>query len=302
VKTLCITGGNGLLGNKLLIAAEENYSLVSIDIHASSTSSCRNIEYIQCSVTDSRSIQQTIIDEKPGCVLHTAAFTDVDGCERDPHKAWLVNVQGTENVANACRRLGIKMIHISTDYVFDGSEGPYEENQETNPISVYGKTKLESEKIIAGILEDFCIVRTMVLYGYHPGIHHNFVTWLVDVLRQGKPVSVVDDQFGTPTLADDLAKAILSLVAENKKGIYHAAGREWISRYEFALHIAEIFQFDKSLIRRTSSHALNQPAPRPLLSGLKIHKIFQDIGARFTSIKEGLEIVKSQMEIMDGDS
>ena len=297
MKTICITGGNGLLGNKLLMLAEEHYSTISIDIHESPTSSYDNMKYIQCSVTEPDQIQQTIINEKPSYVFHAAAFTGVDGCE----KAWLVNVQGTENVARTCRHLGIKMIHVSTDYVFDGSRGPYDENQKPNPISVYGKTKLASEKVIANTLEDYCIVRTMILYGYHPGVRLNFVTWLVDALRHGKSVSIVDDQFGTPTLADDLAKALLRLMEKDKYGVYHAAGSELINRYDFALKIAETFKLDNSLIRRISSEVLKQPAPRPLHSGLKIQKICQELGVSFGSVNEGLEIVKSQMGIIDGD-
>jgi len=296
MRKICITGGNGLLGSKLLTATCNKYSLVSIDLQKSSLFQCDKLEYVRGDITDREAIINQIARVHPDCVIHTAALTNVDGCEKERDKAWEVNVVGAENVALACRNLKIKMIHISTDYVFDGKNGPYSETDKPHPIGFYGKTKLESEKRISEIVEDFVIARTMVLYGYFPGVRKNFVTWLIGKLRNGEKVNIVTDQYGTPTLADDLARVLIVLFEKDGRGLYNTAGSELISRYDFALRVAEIFDLDSSLIQKATSDHLKQPAPRPLQSGLRVDKIYREMGETFSSIREGLLIMKKQME------
>ena len=291
MKKICVTGGNGLLGSKLLTAACRKYRLVSIDLQESPLFQCDDLEYVQGDITDRDVIISQIVQFHPDCVIHTAAFTNVDGCEKEKDKAWKVNVSGAENVALACRDLKIKMIHISTDYVFDGKNGPYSETDRPNPISFYGKTKLESEKRIRETVEDSVIARTMVLYGYFPGVRMNFVTWLINKLRSSEKVNIVTDQYGTPTLADDLARALIILFEKEAQGLYNAAGSELINRYDFALRIAEIFDLDSSLIEKATSDHLKQPAPRPLQSGLLVDKICSEMGVHFSSVREGLSLI-----------
>lgn len=296
MNTICVTGGNGLLGSKVLQAAESKYRVVSIDLEPEPLAEYGHVVYIQGDVTHAQGIHERIVGVKPDCVIHTAAFTDVDGCERERTKARSVNVDGARNVALACKKLGIKMIHLSTDYVFDGQAGPYSEEDEPSPVGYYGETKLESEDVIRQILDDYVIARTMVLYGYAPGVRLNFVTWLVDRLGQGNRVSIVDDQFGTPTLADDLARSLLILYQKDGRGLYHTAGSECLSRYAFALSVADVFGLDASLISRITTADLNQTARRPLRSGLKIDKIRREMGVDFSSASQGLRIVKQQMD------
>jgi len=291
-----VTGGNGLLGSKVLSAACGRFRLVSIDLHVSPVVQYNDLEYLQGDVTERETIQKRIFDARPDCVIHTAAFTDVDGCEKEREEAWKANVQGTENVAISCRTLDIKMIHLSTDYVFDGKSGPYSEEDEPHPISFYGKIKLESEKVVQEHLENFIIARTMVLYGYSPKVRHNFVTWLVEKLSQRERVTIVEDQYGNPTLVDDLAKALLILFERDGCGIYHTAGKDWLNRYDFAVSVAKVFQLDRSLIGRTTTDCLNQPAPRPLKSGLKSNKILREFGVTFSQVEEGLRRMREQME------
>jgi len=296
MRTICVIGGNGLLGSKILLEATGAYRLISVDLHETSAFRHDGLEYIQGDITDREGVREVIARVHPDCVIHTAAFTDVDGCEREKEKAWGVNVTGAENVALACKAFNAKMIHLSSDYVFDGKEGPYGEEDEVNPISFYGETKLESERIVRDILADFVIARTMVLYGYSPGVRMNFVTWLIDRFHDGKKVRVVADQYGTPTLADDLARALLVLFDRNGRGVYHAVGRESINRYDFALRIAEVFHLDSSLIVRATSDSLHQSAPRPLRSGLKTDKICREMGVAFSSVTDGLLVMRDQME------
>ena len=296
MNTICVTGGNGLLGSKVLQAAEPEYRVVSIDLETAPRAEYDHGVYIQGDITDAEGIYERIVGVKPDCVIHTAAFTDVDGCERERTKARNVNVDGARNVAMACKKLGIKMIHLSTDYVFDGQAGPYSEEDESSPVGFYGETKLESEGVIRQILDDYVIARTMVLYGYSPGVRMNFVTWLLDRLRQRDRVSIVDDQFGTPTLADDLARSLLILHQKDGRGLYNTAGSECLSRYAFAIRIADVFDLDASLIKRITTADLNQTAKRPLRSGLKIDKIRREMGVDFSSASQGLRIMKQQMD------
>ena len=296
MKTIFITGGNGLLGSKILAQTAESYHLVSIDIQKNPNSHYNHMRYFQCDIRDRKQIKQRIAKSDPDVVVHLAAYTDVDGCEIHRNEAWEVNVHGTENVAMACKELNIKMVHLSTDYVFDGEKGPYREGDKPNPIGFYGKTKLESETIVLEMLDNVIIARTMVLYGFSTGVRPNFTTWLVGKLYQKEKVSIVRDQFGTSTLADDLAQMILKIVQKDCVGIYHTAGKDLLSRYDFAQMIAEVFNLDSSLIESTTTDRLKQGALRPLRSGLITDKLTRETGYSPLSCKESLRIMRSQME------
>jgi dTDP-4-dehydrorhamnose reductase len=181
---LFVTGYKGLLGSKI-IKYSEAYPKERIDI-------------------TKKEIFIAIKKVKPEFVIHCAAFTDVDGCEIQKEKAWEVNVTGTENVAKACQKIGAKMIYVSTDFVFDGKKGMYKETDKTNPINYYGKTKLEGEKRVKEICKNYVIARTSVLYGWHERL--NFVTWVIEQLKNKNKIRIVTDQYTSPTLADNLAK------------------------------------------------------------------------------------------------
>ena len=296
MRTLCVTGGNGLLGMKLAGLASRSFRVFSADVQEGPSLELPNTEYVRTDVVDPAQVEGLLLRAKPEAVFHTAAFTDVDGCEIHRERAWSVNVTGTENVASACRRHGVRMIHLSTDYVFDGAAGPYSETDAPNPVSHYGRTKLESERIVQSLLPVALIARTMVLYGYAAGARDNFVTWLVAALSRRTPVRIVTDQYGHPTLADDLARALMLLFERNAAGILHAAGAEWLNRFEFAVKAAEVFGLDSSLITPTTSDAFKQPAPRPLRSGLKTDKLRGAFGFIFSAVDEGLRTVRIQME------
>jgi len=296
MKTICITGGNGLLGSKLIMAAQGQYKIISIDLAESPLCTVDNLDYIQADITDKKKIISVIQNRKPDCIFHTAALTNVDACEREKDKAWNINVLGTENLIQACQAFPCTFIHLSTDYVFNGKNGPYSENDRPDPISIYGKTKLEGEKRVKNYLNDYIIARTMVLYGYSPGVGKNFVTWLIEELKKGEKLRIVDDQYGTPTLADDCADALLTLYKNNARGIYHTAGGDLVSRYEIARKVIDIFSFQDVSLSAISTKQLNQDAPRPLHSGLRTDKIKKEFGVCFSSLEEGISLVKNQLE------
>jgi dTDP-4-dehydrorhamnose reductase len=269
-----VTGGNGLLGTKtieLLLASGRE------PVSASLESRCLNpflgaFPYFQLDITDPAAVDELIAGIDPDAVMHTAAFTAVDACETQRDLSWRVNVDGTANVASACQKSRIRVAHVSTEYVFDGENGPYTEEDIPHPISQYGFTKLESEKALRERCSDWVIGRTTVLFGDAPNVRPSFVAWLVDKLGKGETVQVVDDQIGSPTLADNLAEMLLALLDSGRQGVYNTVGDSVIDRHSFAVMAAELFGLDPSPIRRIKTPALNQPAPRPLKAGLVMDK------------------------------
>lgn len=261
--------GSGLLGSKLAgIVVNEFTMLTTYKEHPPTT---ENYKSYYLDIINERDVTVLIKKLNPNYIIHTAALTDVDHCERDKRLAWNINVEGTKHLAEASKETGAKLIYISTDYVFDGEKGMYKENDPTNPIDYYGKTKLQGEKVVNG-LRDYIIVRPSVLYGWNP-TKLNFVTWVIQVLKEGNEVRIVKDQFNTPTLADNLAELILTLIEKEECGIFHLSGSERISRFDFALKIAKIFDLNTDLIKPIASDQLNWIAKRPMDSSLDVTKI-----------------------------
>jgi len=235
--------------------------------------------YFQLDITDAHAVSNLVADIRPEAVIHTAAFTAVDACETQRELSWRVNVDGTANVAAACREASVRLAHVSTEYVFDGESGPYTEEDIPHPISYYGLSKLESEKAVRERCSDWAIARTTVLFGEAPNVRPSFVAWLVDKLGKGETVRVVDDQIGSPTLADNLAEMLLAVLDSDRQGIYNTVGDSIIDRHSFAVIAAERFGLDPNLIQRIKTSELNQPAARPLKAGLIMEKFKKDFPA-----------------------
>lgn len=247
-----------------------------------------DVVYDKLDVIRKHDIERIIDTTKPDLVIDTAAYCDVDGCEADPGKSWKINVEGTTNVYDCCRRRSIKMAFISTDYVFDGrSDRQYKEHDACNPLNVYGKHKLEAEKIV--LQDNNLVCRTSVIYGSG---RPNFVLWVINELRAGRTVTVVNDQYNCPTYAGDLAGMIAGL--QEQSGIFHTVGRECLNRYEFALRIAEVFGLDPGTVRPIATGQLKQRARRPVKCDLSIGKIEQITGLKPMSAVEGLRAMKEE--------
>jgi dTDP-4-dehydrorhamnose reductase len=298
-ETLLVTGGNGLLGTKLIELGLRDGPVrpVSASRQPCSNRFLGDFEFHQLDVTDASAVNRLLERVRPRWTIHTAAMTDVDGCEREPDAAWQANVVGAQTIADACQRLGAHLVQLSTEYVFDGRDGPYVEEDATNPINVYGQTKLASEKAVLDSCPAATIARTTVLYGHAPNARPNFVTWLVSRLRDGQKTRVVDDQIGSPTLADNLAEMCWSLALGDASGVYNTVGADVVDRYQLARLAAEVFRLDANRIEPVSTASLGQTAARPLRAGLRMDKFQRDfpqtqvIGAR-----EGLEILREQLE------
>jgi len=296
MKRILITGSNGLLGQKIVeIFSRSNYPMMLISLEEHSVFDEDSIPYRKVDTTHRQDVRKVIDEFEPDVIIHTAAITNVDQCETERGLAWQVNVGSVENMVFAAKLVGAHVIHISTDYVYDGKKGPYSELDRPNPISYYGRTKLASENVLLTSGLPTTIVRTMVLYGLGHDIKLNFALWLLKNLQEGKQVKVVDDQIGNPTLADDLAFGILKTTELEREGIYNIAGPDLVSRYDFAVVLARIFNLNKKLITPIKTDAIKQPAPRPLKSGLITLKSQVDLDLKMSGIDQGLTILKNQI-------
>ena len=249
-------------------------------------------EYRKMDITDQSGIDSIVAEFNPDVIINGAAYTDVDGSEDDRDRAWNINAGGVQNILNAIKGSMCKLVHISTDYVFDGNAGPYAEDQPTKPINYYGQTKLDAEELIRQSENPWAIIRTNVLFGNTTVQKASFVRWVVEKLLRFETISVVNDQFGNPTWTYGLAEAARTIIESDAHGLFHYAGKDYISRFEFALKIAGVFDLDPMLIRKTTTRALNQKAPRPFRAGLSCKKIEKELQVPFYSIIESLNSMK----------
>jgi dTDP-4-dehydrorhamnose reductase len=293
--TVLITGANGLLGQKLVTDFHPHYKVIACDLHPESFISFPNLSYESIDITNRRQLGFHISFYHPQVIINASAYTDVDGCEIHKDKARAVNVGGVRNLVSFCKERKIKLIQFSTDYIFNGEDGPYSEDDPPDPVSFYGETKLESEKIIKESGIEFLIIRTNVLYGFGKNVKSNFLLWLLEKLSRNEKIQIVTDQFNNPTLADNLSLCILEMVKKNISGTYHIAGSEYLSRYDFAIKVANKFNFDKNNILPTKTELLQQKAKRPYKGGLKIDKAQSILETKPLSVNQALEyLIKSK--------
>jgi dTDP-4-dehydrorhamnose reductase len=287
-----VTGCNGLLGHKVCELSPKSFLVYGVDRHGENIV-LPDEKYFSLDLTNRKQTLKLLRDLKPDYIINSAAYTDVDGAETERELCWKINVELVENLVYGARKIKAGLGHISTDYIFDGKSGPYTEEARPNPIGYYGRSKLAAENVLLGSSVDYFIVRTMVLYGISRNGKTNFVTWLIAQLINHKPVKIVNDQYGNTTLVDELAAGIWKLITRGYSGIINIAGREIVNRYEFAVRIAEVFGFDKDLIKPVTSAEFNQPAPRPLNSGLIVDKAFKELNIELSDVSEGLKKFKS---------
>lgn len=286
-KKILITGGSGLLGKKLISVLEKNnYGVYS-------TFYQNKIEKENCfflDITNKENVEKSLKKVHPDIIIHTAAYTNVDDCEKNKDIAFDVNVQGTENLAIMAKKMGSKFVYISTDYVFDGLKGLYEENDATNPINYYGITKLKGENIVEKICSDFVIARTSVIYGADK---NNFALWCINNLKKNHSINIVSDQFTSPTLNTDLAEQLVSLIENDVNGVFHTTGGQRISRFDFAKSLADSFDLDKNLINTASMENMNWIAQRPKDTSLNVSKI-----SKFKKpykVREALDLLRNEV-------
>jgi dTDP-4-dehydrorhamnose reductase len=282
-----IIGAAGQVGEHLVGALRtRDRSIVQADLIPVSP------EMVRLDISNPYDVQQIIKDSQPGIVYLAAALTNVDYCEEHPEEAFKVNVTGVQNVVEAANQAEARLVFFSSDYVFDGHDGPYSEEAAPHPICEYGRQKLLAEKIISGSSLNFLVIRTTVVYAWERQ-GKNFVIRLLKLLGEGREIRVPNDQIGSPTYAPNLAEAIIELTESNHQGIYHIAGPERTSRYEFACEAARVFGYPVELVRPVTTGEMDQPALRPLNAGMTSAKASAILKTVLIGYRAGLRLMKN---------
>ena len=289
-KKVLITGAFGQLGNAVLKRFQD-VEILATDIFIPPLSSGSfSMEILD--VTKPEDVVKVLKRFQPDVVLNLAAMTNVDGCEANPEVAEKINSGGVRNFLEV---FGGMFIQISSDYVFNGKAGPYDEEDIPDPINVYGRTKLDSDKFVMQYQNSWCIVRTNVVFDYSKHSDASFVKWVINSLQNNKQIRVVHDQWNNPTWAYALADILGVIVEKESVGLYHYGGAEQINRLEFAKTIAKVFHLDDSLITPITTESLNQIAPRPLKCGLKTHLIKSKLQVTTLPLEVSLKHIKSKL-------
>ena len=294
---ILITGANGLLGYKLVQLLSQQSDIQTIATGRRIISDLpANVLFSELDITDPIQTEKIISHLKPDVIINTAAMTQVDQCETDRDACWKANVTGVENLVTACGKNQTHLVHISTDFIFDGSHGPLDERAVPNPVNFYGESKLGGEKALQESTISWAILRTVLVYGVTPDMSRsNIVLWVKKSLEDGKVINVVNDQWRTPTLAEDLAMGCFLAATKKAKGIYNISGEEVMTPYDIAIQTADFFKLDKALINATDSSKFKQPAMRPPKTGFIITKAKNELGYQPHSFKEGLALMASQL-------
>lgn len=289
---ILVTGANGLLGQTLIMQLlEKKYEVVGTGRGPTRliAAALEGYTYKDLDITDGPATSEFIIHEKPGLIVHAAAMTQVDQCELHKQECYNVNVTATRFIIDAARAIGAKLIYVSTDFVFDGKEGPYSEEDAPAPVNYYGSTKLVAETAVMESGLEWAIARTILVYGTVPSVGRvNIVGWVKANLEQSLPVNMVTDQFRTPTFVKDLARGILLMIEKNATGIYHLSGEEQMTPFEMAVATARFFGLDTALVREAASPDIRQPAVRPPRTGFNIEKAKKELGFQPVSFLQGL--------------
>lgn len=295
-KKILITGSNGLLGQKLVeLLTQKNVQVVATSRGENRLTKGAYL-YRTMDITDPEEVALVLEEENPDVVIHTAAMTNVDQCELHRDEAYRLNVTAVEYLIKGCKANDIFLMHVSTDFIFSGKEGPLQEDAKPDPVNYYGETKLLAEEKIIESNIRWAIARTVLVYGVAQDMSRsNIVLWVKKSLEAGKNIQVVDDQYRTPTLAEDLAMGCWLIAKNEVEGIFHISGKDMLTPYEIALKTAEIFKLDSSLISRTDSGTFTQPAKRPPKTGFIVDKARKELNYEPHSFSEGIRLLKTQL-------
>ncbi|HYC84709.1 MAG TPA: NAD(P)-dependent oxidoreductase [Chryseosolibacter sp.] len=294
---ILVTGSNGLLGQKLtfLLQEESNVEFLATARGTSALSLPAGM-FQSMDICDRQQVLSVVKGFKPDVIIHAAAMTLVDKCELDQDACWKANVTAVENIIEGCQAVGAHLVFVSTDFIFDGSHGPLDETAEPGPVNFYGVSKLEGERLVMRSGLDWCIARTVLVYGTTPDMSRsNIVLWVKESLERGKNIQVVNDQWRTPTLAEDLAAGCFLAARKRAKGIYNISGKDFMTPLDIATRTADFFDLDSTLIKPVDSTTFKQPARRPLKTGFIIDKARKELGYQPHSFEEGLAILAQQL-------
>lgn len=308
MEKILITGSNGLLGQKLVYKLRNKLNVACIATARGENRLVKKDGYEYCTldITNYQDVFTVFSKYLPDVIINTAAMTNVDACETDKENCWLMNVTAVKHQVSVLEELTAKnknyhpqFIHLSTDFIFDGTHGPLDENEKPNPLSYYAESKLAAEQVVQTSSLHWAIARTVLVYGIVDNMSRsNIVLWVKQNLEQGKTINVVDDQYRTPTLAEDLADGCILLAEKKAKGIYNISGKDFLNILELASLVADYYKLDKSLIKPSKSADIKQPAKRPPITGFIIDKAKKDLGYNPHSFVEGIKFLENQIKQM----
>ena len=294
MKKIMVTGSNGLVGQHLIHALVQRNDVSVIALGKGHDRSALpekpQYQYIDADITDGVRMREIVLEHRPDTVIHGAAMTQVDDCEQDKPHCYNVNVSATRFIIEPMEEIGARLIYLSTDFIFSGNNGPYDEQAEPDPVNYYGSTKVQAEKAVMESQLDWAIIRTVLVYGNTiEGTRGNILTWIKGQLEKGEAIKVVSDQERTPTYVQDLVKGILLILDKDKKGVYHISGAETLSPYQMAIAAAEYLGLPGSLIEKVDSSTFRQLGQRPLKTGFIIDKASRELGYAPISFRQALQ-------------
>jgi dTDP-4-dehydrorhamnose reductase len=301
VKKILVTGSNGLLGQKLVYKLKDRSD---VELIATARGENRLLvqsgyQYLPLDICNQQNVDEVIDSVNPDFIIHTAAMTQVDACELDHEACDRANVDAVAYIVEAAERNDCHLIHISTDFIFNGEEGPYDEEGIPDPLSYYGNAKWKGEQIVQNSNLKWAILRTVLVYGIVDNMSRsNIVLWAKGALEKGETINVVDDQFRSPTLAEDLADGCILAVEKEATGVYNVSGKDQFAIIDLVRTVADYYGLDKSLINPVSSETLNQPAKRPPVTGFILDKARRELGYEPHSFTEGIAMMEKQLEEM----
>ncbi|WP_420580075.1 SDR family oxidoreductase [Reichenbachiella sp.] len=296
-----ITGSNGLLGQKLVkLLLDQGVDFVATSRGTNRIDfSARRFEYCELDISNQNEVDEVFGKYEPDAVINTAAMTNVDQCEQEQANCRKLNVDAVKYLVEACERHRTHFIHLSTDFIFDGENGPYKEDDQANPISYYGQSKLDAEQIVKAAKCNWSILRTVLVYGITPGMSRsNIILWVKENLENGKPLKIVDDQWRTPTLAEDLAMGCFLTAMKGASGVFNISGEEMLTPFDMAKRTAEYFELDFSLVTKVDASTFSQPAKRPPKTGFILDKAKEVLGYEPHTFEEGIKILDEQVREM----
>ncbi len=293
---ILITGANGMLGSTLTEQLlKTNHQILAT---GKGIFRCNHLifneisSYATLDILNPNDIEDTVAKFQPDAIIHAAAMTQVDDCEQNKELCSRINTVASKQLMAAAQKCGASFYYISTDFVFSGEDGPYKETDKTGPINFYGKSKLQTEEALKESGMNWCIIRTVLLYGKTDHINRsNFIYWVRDNLLAKKPIKVVDDQIRTPTYIPDLVAGIIKAVELQARGIYHISGSDTLTPYEMSIQVADYLNLDKQLISPVDASTFTQVGRRPQKTGFYINKAIQDLGYQPTEFNKALKII-----------
>lgn len=290
METVLITGANGFVGSYLSRLLLSDYKVI-----ATGKGECRNdidhphFRYESLDFTLESEVKNVLSAHKPDIIVHAGAMSKPDDCELHKEQAFHTNVTATGYLLQEAARLKSFFIFLSTDFIFSGREGMYQEDDYAAPVNYYGQTKLEAERLVKQYPFDWSIVRTVLVYGHPHGGRHNILTMVANALKNGQPLKIFDDQVRTPTYVEDLAQGIKSIIDKRAQGIYHISGEDVRTPYQMAVEVADYLKLDKGLVEKVTEASFIQPARRPLKTGFNLAKAKRDLAYKPTPFEEGLK-------------